>query len=86
MLRAHVHFYVYVDSDADYDNGVYRCRKLKKLNCNTYLMYNIDNEQTQRITNLKRWSKSKDLFWAIDIDEYDNRMCMSSIAKAVKVA
>jgi hypothetical protein len=44
MLRARVQFYVYVDSDEQYDSGVYRCRELKKLNCNAYVMFNTDNE------------------------------------------
>jgi hypothetical protein len=71
MLRAKVQFYVYVDSDDDYDNGVYRCRELKKLGCNSYLMFNVDNEQTQRITNLKRWSKGKCAYWKFDVADYN---------------
>jgi len=46
MLRARIQFYVYVDSDEDYESGIYRCRELKKLNCNSYVMYNIDNIAT----------------------------------------
>jgi hypothetical protein len=77
-LRTSVQFYVYVDSDADYYSGVYRCRELKNLGCNTYLMYNIDNKQTQRITNLKRWSKGKAAFWKFDIADYNPHLCMSA--------
>jgi hypothetical protein len=42
-LRAKVQFYVYVndDSDEEYNSGVYRCRELKKSNCNVFVMYNI---------------------------------------------
>jgi hypothetical protein len=29
QLRMHVQFYVYVDSDAEYQSGVYRCREPK---------------------------------------------------------
>ena len=29
MLRARVQFYIYVDSDADYESGLYRCRELR---------------------------------------------------------
>jgi hypothetical protein len=83
MLRAHVQFYVYVDSDADYDSGVYRCRELKKLYCNTYIMFNIDNKQTSRIIKLKRWSKSKVMFWKFDIDDHD-REVERAAAKTVK--
>jgi predicted transcriptional regulator len=78
MLRAHIQFYVYVDSDADYDSGIYRCRELKKLGCNTYVMFNIDNQQTQRIIDLKRWSKGKAAFWTFDIADYNPQLCMSA--------
>lgn len=70
MLRARVQFYVYIDSDEQYESGVYRCRKLKKLNCNAYVMFNMDNERTQRIKDLQRWSIRKLLFWLHDIDDY----------------
>ena len=59
-LRAKVQFYVYVASDDDYESGIYRCRELKKLGCSTYLMYNVENKQTQRIIDLKRWTKAKE--------------------------
>jgi hypothetical protein len=79
-LRAMVQFYIYVDNDSDYESGVYRCRELKKLGCNSYVMYNIDNIQTDRITDLKRWSKAKAAYWLIDIADYIGRVG----AKAVK--
>jgi hypothetical protein len=79
-LRAMVQFYVYVDSDNDYESGVYRCRELKNLSCNSYVMYNIDNERTPRITNLTRWSKGKMAYWSFDVANY-----VGSVgAKAVK--
>jgi hypothetical protein len=77
-LRALVQFYVYVHDDKAYKSGVYRCREIKKMGCNTYLMYNIENKQTQRIIDLKRWSKGKQAFWGIDIADYDPLKCMSS--------
>jgi len=80
MLRARVQFYIYVDSDADYESGLYRCRELKKLNCNAYVMFNIDNKQTSRIIDLKRWSKGKVYFWYIDLVDFDSR----ARSKAVK--
>jgi hypothetical protein len=86
ILRAKVQFYVYIDSDADYDNGVYRCRELKKLGCNTYVMFNIDNKQTQRIIDLKRWSKGKAAFWGIDIADYDPLKCMSAKRKTTRIS
>jgi hypothetical protein len=72
LLRAKVQFYVYVDNDSDeeFNSGVYRCRELKKLQCNAYIMYNVDNKISQRITQLKQWSNAKMHFWRCDIDEY----------------
>jgi hypothetical protein len=90
-LRAKVQFYVYVDSDSDeeYNSGVYRCRELKKLGCNSYVMYNINNERTQRIKDLKRWSNRKVCFWCVDIVDYKANIRMpktihAKSAKAVK--
>jgi hypothetical protein len=74
FLRAYVQFYVYVDNDSDeeYESGIYRCRELKKLNCNAFIMYNIDNSASQRIIDLRRWANRKRLFWQFDIREYKN--------------
>lgn len=69
-LRNEVQFYVYVDSDSEYDSGVYRCRELKTIGCNPFVMYNINNKPTPRIQKLRRWANKKQLFWSIDIDEY----------------
>jgi len=70
--RAKVQFYVYVDngSDEEYQSGLYRARELKKLHCNVFMMYNIDNASTQRIIDLRFWANRKKLFWQFDIDEY----------------
>lgn len=84
MLRSRVQFYIF-DSDEDYESGVYRCREIKKLNCNTYLMYNIENEQTARIKGFKRWSKAKAYFWLFDVVDFIGQKCGSKNgAKAVK--
>lgn len=72
-LRNEVNFYVYVDSDLEYESGLYRCRELKKLGCNPFVMYNIKKEKTPRIQKLRRWANKKQLFWGIDIDEYSTK-------------
>jgi hypothetical protein len=75
MCRAKIQFYVYIDNDSDeeYESGVYRCRELKKLSCNAFVMYNIDNPATQRIINLRRWANRKRLFWQFDISGYKHK-------------
>jgi len=82
-LRAKVQFYIYVndDSEAEYQSGVYRCRELKKLHCNSYVMYNIDNERTQRIKDLQRWSIRKILYWLHDIEFYKKDIQATDILK-----
>lgn len=70
-LKDLIHFYVYVDSDTEYEEGVYRCRELKKLYCNSFVMFNIDKEPTPRIQKLRRWANKKPLYWSIDIDDYN---------------
>jgi hypothetical protein len=80
-LRAKVQFYVYVDSDDEYKSGVYRCRELKKMGCNAYTMFNIDNERTQRIKDLQRWSIRKIFYWMNDIADYKTNIKESKIKK-----
>lgn len=79
-LRNFIQFYVYIDSDAEYDSGVYRCNELKSLGCNPFIMYNIDIKPTKRIQNLKRWANRKQIFWSCDISEYDSSKYSKNIA------
>jgi hypothetical protein len=81
-LRAKVQFYVYVHADEDYESGVYRCRELKKLNCNAYAMYNADNIATQRIKDLQRWTIRKLFYWLNDITDFkDNIQASKNLKK-----
>lgn len=83
-LRAYVQFYVYVDSDKEYDSAVYRCRTLKSLNCNAFVMINKENHITQRMRDLQRWAARKWIFWSIDIKDYGKNAAI--IAKKRKAA
>jgi len=69
-LKRWIQFYVYVNSDADYNTGVYRCREIKKMGCNPFVMFNMDSEPTKRIKELKRWANKKQIFNSCDISEY----------------
>jgi hypothetical protein len=73
FFRAYVQFYCYVDndSDAEYQSGLYRARELKKMGINAFIMYNIDNPHSQRITNLRRWCNKKWIFWSCDLEDYN---------------
>lgn len=71
--RSDVIFYVYLDGDYDYDSAVHRCRVLKSLNTNPFVMFNIDETPTKRVNELRRWANRKWAFWSCDIAEYDRR-------------
>lgn len=69
-LRQEVQFYVYVDSDQDFDSGLYRCRKLKELGTNAFVMLNQNTKRTQRLKDLARWANRKWLYWSCDYSDY----------------
>jgi hypothetical protein len=69
-LRHEVQFYVYVDSDAEFDSGLERCQQLKAWGTNAFLMFNCDQPRTQRIKDLQRWANRKWLFWGCDFADY----------------
>jgi hypothetical protein len=83
-LRAKVQFYVYVNDDfeAEYNSGVYRCRELKKLSCNSYVMFNVDNDHTKRIYDLQRWTIRKVLYWINDVDDYKQKIRAAKTIRA----
>jgi len=70
-IRSNVQFYVYCDSDQAYDDAIWRCRYLKKLNTNPFVQYNIDKKPTKRIQQLRRWANRKQAFWSFDIADYN---------------
>lgn len=68
--RHDVIFYVYCDSPKQVDDAVRRCRILKKLNTNPFVMYNIDRNRTPRVKKLQHWANRRQLFWSCDFDEF----------------
>lgn len=72
-IRGDVQFYVYCDSDHGYDDAVYRCRLLKEIGTNPFVMYNINEKPAKRINELRRWANRKWAFWSCDISEYNRR-------------
>jgi uncharacterized protein YecE (DUF72 family) len=69
-VRSNVLFYVYVDSDLEYESGVKRCRQLKEWGTTPFVMFNNNNKRTKRIRKLQRWANRPEIFWSIDIDHY----------------
>ncbi len=72
-IRHLVQFYVYLDSVNQYDDAVYRCRTLKELNTNPFVMFNINNKPTRKINELRRWANRKWSFWSCDIADYTRK-------------
>ena len=74
-IRSDVIFYVYLDGIYDYDSAVYRCRTLKSLNTNPFVMFNIDEKPNKTVNGLRRWANRKWAFWSCDISEYTRKGC-----------
>jgi len=72
-LKREIQFYVYVHSDAEFESGLYRCKVLKELGTNPFVMFNIDKKRTQRIKDLQRWANRKWIFWSCDFEDYKAR-------------
>ena len=72
-MRQNVQFFVYVDSDKQFESGLERCRKLKALGTNPFVMFNLKSKRTQRIKNLQRWANRKWLLWSMDFNEYNRQ-------------
>ena len=66
-LRSQVQFYVLVGYNTTEDEDKYRCRLLKELGTNAFVMPYKKTKWTQRIA---RWANRKWLYWSIDIDDY----------------
>lgn len=66
-VRHKVQFYVLVGYNTTPEQDIYRCRLLKELGTNPFVMPYIKNEWTKKIT---RWANRKWIFWSSDISEY----------------
>ena len=76
-VRNNVLFYVYVDSDAQFEDALERCQILRDLGTLPFIMMNKDSERTQRIRDLARWCRPW-VFFKVPWDKYDRTI------KAVK--
>ncbi|NCB45252.1 MAG: hypothetical protein EOM59_21895 [Clostridia bacterium] len=69
-VRHNALWYVYVDSDDQYESGLRRCNLLKQWNTTPFVMFNCDNKPTKRIRILQRWANLPWIFWSCDIEDY----------------
>lgn len=68
-LRSSTNWYVYMHDDADFESALTRCEVLRSHNCLPYVMVNRDSPRTQRMTNLKRWTRPQ-IFFQTDYQDY----------------
>ena len=72
-VRHRANFYVYLDSDSDFDSARERCRILRDLDALPYIMVNREAERTKRMSDLKRWTRPH-IFFSTDYEGYDGRL------------
>lgn len=80
-MKRHITYYVLVDFDTEFDEDLYRCRKLKSLGTTPYLM---PYEQPDLnfppklhhpwVDAMARWVNRRELFWTIDYMDYMRRV------------
>lgn len=72
-IRSGCQWYVYCHDDAHVDDALERCRILRENGTLAYIMLNRDAERTQRMTDLKRWTRPP-IFFRTDFDDYHRSM------------
>lgn len=68
-VRNKVTWYVYLHDDRSYGDALERCNILRQHNALPYIMVNRDAERTQRMTDLKRWTRPQ-IFFTTPFSEY----------------
>lgn len=69
-VRNKSNWYVYMHNDSAYEDALERCNILKENNALPYIMVNREAVKTQRMTDLKRWTRPQ-IFFSTDFKNYD---------------
>ncbi len=80
-----VQFFVYTDSDHDFEGALYRCNELKKLGTNAFVMFNPKSQRTNRIKRLMRWANRKQLFWSLTFEEYNKGVAQNYTTNKIQL-
>lgn len=72
-VRNLCNWYVYMHNDAQYEDALERCNILRENKALPYIMVNRDVPRTQRMTDLKRWTRPQ-IFFSIPFNEYKGRL------------
>ena len=68
-VRNNCNVYVYLHDDSQTEDALERCKILRDLGTLPYIMVNRETKRTQRMTDLKRWTRPQ-IFFSIDFEEY----------------
>lgn len=71
-VRHRTNWYVYLHDDSQFDDALERCNILRECDTLPYIMVNRESARTQRMTNLKRWTRPQ-IFFTTDFAAYDRR-------------
>lgn len=69
-VRHRCNWYVYLHDDSQFEDALERCNILRGLDALPYIMVNRDALRTQRMTDLKRWTRPQ-LFFTTEFSAYD---------------
>lgn len=72
-IRSKVNVYVYLHDDSQCDDALERCEVLRRMNALPYIMVNRDAPRTQRMTDLKRWTRPQ-IFFSSDFGGYSRNL------------
>ena len=72
-VRNKLQFYCYCHDDSMHDDTLNRCKILKNLGTNAFVMFNCDQPRTSRIRNLIRWCNRKAIYWSIPYEKYNRK-------------
>lgn len=67
-LRRHISFYVLVGYNTTHEYDLYRCKRLKEMGCNAYVMRYHKNDKW--LNALARWANARQLFWPLEFEDY----------------
>ena len=68
-IRARCNVYVYLHNDEQVPDALERCEILRDLGTLPYIMVNREAPRTQRMTDLKRWTRPQ-IFFSTDFKDY----------------
>lgn len=71
-IRHRVNVYVYMHDDAHQPDALERCQILREAGTLPYIMVNREAKRTQRMTDLKRWTRPQ-IFFTTEFRDYNRR-------------